>query len=197
MGIVIIKYNAGNVFSVKCALHRIGVDAVITDDKEIIMNADKVIFPGVGEASTAMAYLRQHRMDEMIKSLTQPVLGICIGMQLLCKHSQEGNTDCLGIFDTMVMRFDNSNTPLNKIPHMGWNTIEVMPNELVDASFDNKFVYFVHSYYAPVNKFTVAKSSYINEFSSILKKDNFYATQFHPEKSGTIGEQILKNFIGL
>ena len=197
MGIVIIKYNAGNVFSVKCALHRIGVDAVITDDKEIIMNADKVIFPGVGEASTAMAYLRQHRMDEMIKSLTQPVLGICIGMQLLCKHSQEGNTDCLGIFDTMVMRFDNSNSLLNKIPHMGWNTIQRLGDCWLSESFEDAYVYYVHSYYAELCSHTVATTDYITKFSASLQRDNFYATQFHPEKSGSVGEAVLKQFLAL
>lgn len=197
MSVAIIKYNAGNVFSVKCALRRIGVDATITDDATTIRNADKVIFPGVGEASTAMSYLREHRLDEVIKSLTQPVLGICIGMQLLCNHSEEGDTDCLGIFDTDVRRFNNTTAPLVKIPHMGWNTIEVTDNAIVDNACNGKYVYFVHSYYAPVNRHTVAICNYLTDFSAVLNKDNFFATQFHPEKSGAIGEHILKNFVDL
>lgn len=197
MKVVIIKYNAGNVFSVQCALKRIGVDAEVTADPDKIRNADKVIFPGVGEASTAMAYLKEHSLDKLIKSLKQPVLGICIGMQLLCEKSEEGDTECLGVFDVDVRRFDNSKFPMNKIPHMGWNTIKMKTNSIVDASCDDKYVYFVHSYYAPVCEYTVAECEYIVPFSAVLQKDNFYATQFHPEKSGSVGEYILKNFIDL
>ena len=206
MKVAIIKYNAGNVFSVRCALQRIGVDAIVTDDAATLRSADKVVFPGVGEASTAMDYLRRHNLDTLIKSLTQPVLGICIGMQLLCRHSEEGNTDCLGILDSDVLRFDNSAAPGLKIPHMGWNTIEPCQHgnmtggthcKLLDESCTGKYIYFVHSYYAPVGSHTVATCNYITPFSAMLQKDNFYATQFHPEKSGTVGEQILKNFIML
>lgn len=199
MKVVIIKYNAGNVFSVQCALRRIGVEAEITDNPKTILDADKVIFPGVGEASTAMAYLRERGLDTLIKSLTQPVLGICIGMQLLCRSSEEGNTDCLGVFDVDVKRFDNTSTPLCKIPHMGWNTLKVLAenNKVIDSACDGRYVYFVHSYYAPVCKHTVAECDYITPFSAVLQKDNFYATQFHPEKSGSLGELILKKFIEL
>lgn len=199
MNIVIIKYNAGNVFSVDCALRRIGVEAAVTDDFELICRADKVIFPGVGEASTAMAYIRERGLDEVIKSLTQPVLGICVGLQLMCRSSEEGNAECLGIFDAGVKRFDNTGiTGSFKIPHMGWNNIRVEKQDdglLCDA--DGRYVYFVHSYYAPVCADTVAVADYITEFSAAMRKDNFYATQFHPEKSGSVGESILKRFIEL
>lgn len=198
MKAVIIKYNAGNVFSVQCALRRIGVEAKITDDADEIRKADKVIFPGVGEASSAMAYLRARGLDELIKSLRQPVLGICIGMQLLCRSSEEGSTGCLGIFDVDVRRFDNSASLQCKIPHMGWNTImPIKENRLIDKAGGERYVYFVHSYYAPVCEYTIAECDYITPFSAALHKDNFYATQFHPEKSGSVGEQILKNFIEL
>lgn len=198
MKVVIIKYNAGNVFSVQCALRRIGVEAKITDDADEIRQADKVIFPGVGEASSAMAYLRARGLDELIKSLRQPVLGICIGMQLMCRSSEEGSIGCLGIFDVDVRRFDNSTSPQSKIPHMGWNTIvPIEENSLIDKAGGERYVYFVHSYYAPVCEYTIAKCDYIAPFSAALHKDNFYATQFHPEKSGSVGEHILKNFIEL
>lgn len=200
MSVAIVKYNAGNIFSVKCALQRIGVDAIITDSPELLRQAERVIFPGVGEASTAMAHLRATGLDKVICSLTQPVLGICIGLQLLCKSSEEGDVDCLGVFnDVVVKRFCNSGRELDyKIPHMGWNTIAVKPNALVDDSLNGKFVYYVHSYYAEYSSlYTVATTNYINDFSAVLHKDNFYATQFHPEKSGPVGEQILKNFMKL
>lgn len=197
MNVAIIKYNAGNVFSVLCALKRIGIDAVVSDDPAFLRSADKIIFPGVGEASSAMNYLREHHLDQLIKSLTQPVLGICIGMQLLCSHSEEGDTDCLGIFDTPVRRFCNDSAPGFKIPHMGWNTIDATPGNFIDATCAGEYLYFVHSYYAPVCSHTVATCNYIAPFSAALQKDNFYATQFHPEKSGSVGERILKNFITL
>lgn len=199
MNVVILKYNAGNVFSVQCALKRIGVEASITDDPALITAADKVIFPGVGEASTAMDYLRQRGLDTLIKGLKQPVLGICIGMQLLCRSSAEGNTSCIGVFDADVKRFDNSLSPASKIPHMGWNTIKVVGGDrrVFDSGCDGRYVYFVHSYYAPVGRHTVAQCQYITPFSAAMQRDNFYATQFHPEKSGSIGELILKKFIEL
>lgn len=197
MNVAIIKYNAGNIFSVDCALRRIGVTAEITDDPEKIRKADKVIFPGVGEASSAMAHLRHHRLDEVIRNLSQPLLGICIGQQLLCAHSEEGDTDCIGIFDVPVKRFHPSADEL-KIPHMGWNRIQLMTeNPLLTEALDNNFVYYVHSFYVPLNCWTIAKTEYIGEFSAAMRKDNFFATQFHPEKSGDVGERILKNFIEL
>lgn len=197
MNVAIIKYNAGNIFSVDCALRRIGITAEITDDPEKIRKADKVIFPGVGEASSAMAHLRHHRLDEVIRNLSQPLLGICIGQQLLCAHSEEGNTDCIGIFDVPVKRFQPSTDGL-KIPHMGWNRIQLTTeNPLLTEALDNNFVYYVHSFYVPLNCWTIAKTEYIGEFSAAMRKDNFLATQFHPEKSGDVGERILKNFIEL
>lgn len=196
MKVAIIKYNAGNIFSVLYALKRIGVDAVVTDDFDTIRSADKVIFPGVGEASSAMAYLQEKRLDNLIKSLTQPVLGICIGLQLMCRHSEEGNVDCMGIFDVDVKKFDNSNVPELKIPHMGWNTLSCKDNALTEG-VDGAYAYFVHSYYAPTCDNTIATCDYITPFSAALHRNNFYATQFHPEKSGDIGERILKNFIEL
>lgn len=197
MQVAIIKYNAGNIFSVDCALRRIGVDAVITDDSRTILAADKVIFPGVGEARAAMEYLQQHGLDELIRRVTKPLLGICIGQQLLCRHSEEGDVDCLGIFDADVVRF-KTDDPSVKIPHMGWNDINVVtPTPLLGSDVDNKYVYYVHSYFAPVCRHTVATTDYIQPFSAAMQRDNFFATQFHPEKSGDVGETILKNFIQL
>ncbi|MFV0377484.1 MAG: imidazole glycerol phosphate synthase subunit HisH [Mangrovibacterium sp.] len=199
MNLVIIKYNAGNIESVNNALLRLGVEAEISGDHEKIRAADKVIFPGVGEASTTMAYLKKEGLDKLIPSLTQPVLGICLGLQLMCKHSEEGDTPCLGIFDENVRRFrpEAGMEFVSKVPHMGWNTIANLKSGLFDVSLDNQFVYFVHSYYATVGKDTAAVGNYINPFSAALHRDNFYATQFHPEKSGAVGARILENFIKL
>lgn len=196
MGIVIIKYNAGNIFSVDSAMKRLGIDAIVTDDKDLIRKADKVIFPGVGEASTTMKYLRENGLDTLIKDLKQPVLGICLGMQLMCKHSEEGNADCLDIFDVNVKRFIPQKHE-DKIPHMGWNTITDVKNPLFDTTLENQYVYFVHSYYVPINSNTAATTDYILPFSAALHTQNFYATQFHPEKSGSVGEHILTNFLKL
>ncbi|MDP4207784.1 MAG: imidazole glycerol phosphate synthase subunit HisH [Bacteroidota bacterium] len=199
MNIVIIKYNAGNIRSVQFALQRLGVEPVITADPEAIKTADKVIFPGVGEASTTMDYLRETKLDQLIVSLKQPVLGICLGLQLMCKHSEEGNTDCLGIFDEEVKRFIPApgEENIHKVPHMGWNTITNLKSGIFDPSLDNQYVYFVHSFYAAIGPHTAAATQYTQPFSAALHKDNFYATQFHPEKSGPVGAKILKNFIEL
>lgn len=196
MSIGIIKYNAGNIFSVKCALSRLGVEPVITDDFAILSKCSKVIFPGVGEAAAAMHYLRNHKLDETIMRLRNPVLGICIGQQLMCRHSEEGNVDCLGIFDADVKKFHSSSL---KIPHTGWNTVKILDNNarLFSPYMDNDYFYYVHSYYVPVNSHTIATTDYIVPFSAAMHKDNFYATQFHPEKSGSLGELLLKNFLSL
>lgn len=179
-----------------CALRRIGIDALVTDDPEQINAADKVVFPGVGEARAAMDYLRAHRLDEVIRGLRQPVLGICIGQQLMCRHSEEGDVDCLGIFDADVKRF-----PVEvgfKVPHTGWNNISVVRSGgVVPKSLDGKFVYYVHSYYVPVNEATDVVTDYMVPFSGAMHKDNFYSTQFHPEKSGDTGSEILEYFIDL
>lgn len=196
MNIVIIKYNAGNIFSVEHALKRLGVDAIVTADKEQIAGADKVIFPGVGEASSTMKYLQNTGLDSVIANLKQPVLGICLGMQLMCSYSEEGNVNCLNIFDVPVKRFVSQQHE-DKIPHMGWNTIEDVKTPLFDSSLLHQYVYFVHSYYVPVSEYTVATTNYIHPFSAALRKNNFYATQFHPEKSGDVGEKIIKNFLDL
>ncbi|WP_102408096.1 imidazole glycerol phosphate synthase subunit HisH [Parabacteroides bouchesdurhonensis] len=196
MDVAIIKYNAGNIYSVDYALKRLGVTPVITADPEILCKADKVIFPGVGEAFTTMEYLKEHKLDNLICSLKQPVLGICLGMQLMCSHSEEGNVDCLGIFDTCVKLFIPQKHE-DKVPHMGWNTLTNVKSKLFCKELENKFVYFVHSYYAPINDYTAATTNYIIPFSAALHKDNYYATQFHPEKSGSVGEIILSNFLKL
>ena len=196
MNIAIVKYNAGNIYSVDYALKRLGVEATITSDKEILMKADKVIFPGVGEAETTMNYLREQNLDSLIKDLKQPVLGICLGMQLMCRHSEEGDANCLGIFDIDVKKFQPK-VHEDKVPHMGWNTITNTNSDLFKGFDKDEFVYFVHSFYVPLNEFTAATTEYILPYSSALQKDNFYATQFHPEKSGAVGERILRNFIEL
>lgn len=196
MDVAIIKYNAGNIYSVDYALKRLGINAVITADAELLHKADKVIFPGQGEASSTMHYLCEHKLDMLIKDLKQPVLGICIGMQLMCRFSEEGNTECMNIFDTEVKKFIPTKHE-DKVPHMGWNSIKNLKGELFDKSFEEQFVYFVHSYYVPVNNWTAATCEYIVPFSASMHKANFYATQFHPEKSGSIGESILKNFLKL
>lgn len=196
MKIVIIKYNAGNIGSVSNALHRLGYQPIITDNEAEIRLADKVIFPGVGEAASTIKYLSDRGLDTIIKSLTQPVLGICLGMQLMCSHSQEGDTQCLGVFDMPVVKFQLPDTQPNfKIPHIGWNSISNNKSPLLNNIKEGSYVYFVHSFYVPLSGHTIAETDYIAPFSAALKKDNFYATQFHPEKSGDIGEQILKNFI--
>lgn len=191
MKLAVVKYNAGNVQSVSNALERIGVDPIITDDPEVLRSADKVLFPGVGEASSAMAYLREKKLDVVLKSLKQPFLGICFGMQLMCNHSEEGDTDCLGIFDVNVRKFP----PLDKVPHIGWNKIFDFKSPLLKGIDESEYMYFVHSYYAELCEETSATCDYIQPFSAGLQKDNFHAFQFHPEKSGDIGEQIIKNFV--
>lgn len=194
MKVVLIKYNAGNIQSVSFALERLGIDFTITDDNETIRAADKVIFPGVGEASTTMKYLKDKQLDSLIRDLTQPVLGICLGMQLMCKHSEENDTQCLGIFDEEVKRFIPAGDM--KVPHMGWNQLELKDGWL-DRTLENENAYFVHSYYVPVNRYTSAVTEYINSFSAALHRDNFYAVQFHPEKSARAGEVVLKSFFAL
>lgn len=196
MQVAIIKYNAGNIRSVDYALKRLGVEAVITADPETLRKADKVIFPGVGEAFTTMEHLKQHGLDKLIVDLKQPVLGICLGMQLMCRHSEEGDADGLGIFDADVKRFV-ARRHEDKVPHMGWNNLTDVKSALFPAELEDKFVYFVHSYYVPVNAYTAATTDYILPFSAALHKGNFYATQFHPEKSGSVGEAILRNFLNL
>jgi glutamine amidotransferase len=197
MKIAIIKYNAGNIMSVDYALQRLGIDAEVTNDKENILSADKVIFPGVGEASTTMAYLKEHKLDQLLRSLKQPVLGICLGMQLMCSHSEENDVDCIGIFEEKVKLFipEPGMETITKVPHMGWNDITKLKSRLFDPSIEKQYVYFVHSYYASIGEHTAATCNYIVPFAAAMQKDNFYATQFHPEKSGLVGASILKNFI--
>ena len=199
MKVVIIKYNAGNIRSVDFALQRLGVSAKITDDHEEIRNADRVIFPGVGEASSTMAYLIDHKLDTLICDLKQPVLGVCLGLQLMCTHSEEGDTKCLGIFPEKVKKFMNSPDDLGsfKIPHMGWNSVSGLKTSLFNAISDEEYFYFVHSFYATTGSDTAATCNYILPFSAALQRDNFYATQFHPEKSGSAGAKVLENFINL
>ena len=227
MVLTIIKYNAGNIQSVLYALERIGVEAIVTDHQEQIKSADKVIFPGVGEASSAMRYLRERGLDQLIINLNQPVLGICLGMQLMCKYSEENNTDCLGIFDEQVKLFqpkkithektkeeqliqqlneilvieetleDDETDSTLKVPQIGWNNIYNLKTDLFKNVTENSYCYFVHSYYASLGEHTIATTNYVQPYSSALHKNNFYGVQFHPEKSATVGEQILKNFLEL
>jgi glutamine amidotransferase len=194
MTVAVVDYNAGNIYSVVYALKRLGLNPVVTANKEEILSADKVIFPGVGEAKTTMEYLKARNLDQLIRDLKQSVLGICLGMQLMCRFSEEGNVGCLGIFDVPVVKFRPEKQE-DKIPHTGWNTLANLKSDLYKGLPEEAFVYFVHSYYVPLNEYTVAETAYIQNFSASIKKDNFYATQFHPEKSGAIGEQILSNFL--
>ena len=201
MNVAIVKYNAGNIYSVVNALRRMGIEPTLTDDAELLTKADKVLFPGQGHAREAMEYLRARRLDEVIRSLKQPVFGICVGQQLLCKHSEEGDVDCIGIFDAEVKRFQPERHE-DKVPCMGWNRIEVRSEKcgvspLMEGLGENPYVYFVHSYYVPVCAETIAVADYILPYSASMHKDNFYACQFHPEKSSAIGERILKNFLEL
>ena len=196
MNLSIIQYNAGNIQSVLYALERLGVTATVTDDPAFIQASDKVIFPGVGEASTAMAYLKERNLDQLIVSLTQPVLGICLGMQLMCKHSAENDTNCLGIFEEQVLAF-KATEMTQKIPQMGWNNIMNLKTDLFKAVPENSFAYFVHGYFAGLGANTIATTDFIQPYSSGLHKDNFYGVQFHPEKSAEVGEQIIQNFLAL
>jgi glutamine amidotransferase len=215
MNVAIVKYNAGNIYSVVNALRRMGIEPTLTDDAELLTKADKVLFPGQGHAREAMEYLRARRLDEVIRNLKQPVFGICVGQQLLCRHSEEGDADCIGIFDAEVKRFQPERHE-DKVPCMGWNRIEVRREEcgvrsekcgvrseecgvnpLMEGLGENPYVYFVHSYYVPVCAETIAVAEYILPYSASMHKDNFYACQFHPEKSGVVGERILKNFLEL
>lgn len=196
MKVAIVKYNAGNIYSVANAFRRLGVEPVVTSDAEALMKAERVVFPGQGEAHSTMAYLRAHKLDEVIRSLKQPVLGICIGMQLLCRHSEEYNTDCLGIFDADVVRFQPERHE-DKVPQMGWNEIYNTHSPLFKGFDKEEFVYFIHSFYVPLCQDTIATTNYIQPYSSALHKDNFFATQFHPEKSGKVGERILSNFLSI
>ena len=196
MNLSIIQYNAGNIQSVLYALERLGVTATVTDDPTLIQSSDKVIFPGVGEASTAMAYLKERNLDQLIVSLTQPVLGICLGMQLMCKHSAENDTNCLGIFEEQVLAF-KATEMTQKVPQMGWNNIMNLKTDLFKAVPENSFAYFVHGFYAGLGDNTISTTDYIQPYSSGLHKDNFYGVQFHPEKSAEVGEQIIQNFLAL
>lgn len=197
MKVAVIKYNAGNVQSVLYALERLGAEAVLTDDLELISNADKVIFPGQGEASTAMKYLKERKLDQLIPNLKQPFFGVCLGQQLLCDFSEENDTPCLGVFPVKVKRFIPQNTEEFKVPHVGWNNIFDLKTSLLEGLDDHSFVYYVHSYYCELSDFTIAKTHYIHDFAALMHKDNFYAMQAHPEKSSLIGERILRNFLAL
>ncbi|GAB3646270.1 imidazole glycerol phosphate synthase subunit HisH [Echinicola sediminis] len=194
MDVAIIKYNAGNVQSVLYAMERLGVSARLTDDIEEIKKADKVIFPGQGEASSAMRYLKERKLDQLIKELKQPFFGICLGQQLLCEHSEENDTECLGVFPIKVKRFP----PLDKVPHVGWNNLENLKSPLLQGLNDNDYVYYVHSYFAEIHpEYTIASTHYLEDFSALLHRDNYYAMQAHPEKSSLSGEKILTNFLNL
>ena len=195
MNVAIVKYNAGNILSVTYALERLGVSPVVTDNIEELQKADHVIFPGVGEASTAMRYLNERNLDNVIKNLEQPVLGICLGMQLLCSYSEENNTNCLSVFDERVVSFLPNGT--DKIPQVGWNTIGDYSSELFKGLSENAYCYFVHGYYAALGPDTIATTNYILPYSAALHKNNFYGVQFHPEKSATVGEKILQNFLDI
>jgi len=196
MNVAIIKYNAGNIYSVVNALRRLGVEPLLTDDAEELERADRVLFPGQGEAGNIMRYLRANRLDELIKNLRQPVLGICVGQQLLCRYSEEGDTDCIGIFGADVRRFHPERHE-DKVPAMGWNSLHGMKSPLFKGLRENDYVYFVHSYYVPLCDDTIATADHILPYSAALQHDNFYATQFHPEKSGRVGETIIRNFLEL
>ena len=193
MKVAVIKYNAGNIQSVRIALERLSLTPKVTDDPDIITRSDKIIFPGVGEASSAIEYLKERDLDQLLLNLKIPVLGICLGLQLMCHHSEENDTECLGIFDTTVRRFP----PGDKVPHMGWNTVCNLKGALFKDIPENSFVYFVHSYFAEMIPTVIASTNYILDFACALEKDNYFAVQFHPEKSGPIGEKILKNFLEL
>jgi glutamine amidotransferase len=199
MDVAIIKYNAGNIRSVLFALERLGIEGKVTDDVEEIKNAAHVIFPGVGAANSAMPYLIERGLDEVIRSLKQPFLGICLGMQLMCRHSEENDTPCLNLFDIAVKKFpaNEAGQPSIKIPHMGWNRLDEVKSPLLQGLPESAFCYFVHSYYAEMSTDTIATTTYGLPFSSALHRDNFYGVQFHPEKSAAVGEQILKNFLAL
>lgn len=196
MNLVIIKYNAGNVQSVSNALNRLGITPIVSDDPEIIRKADKIIFPGVGEASTAMNYLKKTHLDQLIPTLEQPFLGICLGMQVMCAHSEENNTDGMSIFKLGVKRFHPNGTG-EKVPHMGWNLLENIKGSLLADLPQPPYVYYVHSYYVELGEDTLAETTYLHPYSAVLQKGNFYATQFHPEKSGAVGAKILENFVQL
>lgn len=198
MKTAVIKYNSGNVQSVLYALERLGAEAVLTDNPEEIRSADRVIFPGQGEASTAMSYLKARKLDQLIREIKQPFLGVCLGLQLLCEHSEENDTECLGIFPVKVKRFVPENSQEFKVPHVGWNELEhLADNPLLKGLPDSRFVYYVHSYYAELSEATIASTHYIHDFTAILHRDNYWAIQAHPEKSSTVGEKLLANFLSL